>query len=129
MIQSELDALDNLSVAAIAGFIHDFDSHDLGTWSDTGLCAGVALSGHDAGAMGAVHIVVHGIVVVVHDIVAVVREFRPAIPHAACNVNVVVIHTRVKDGDDDTIAGVAIGTVVIPYGRSVHLVDMPSVVP
>ena len=129
MSQGKLDAFDDLRVTTVTGFIHDFDSHDLGSRGDACLDARVALSGNDTGAVGAVHIVVHGVVVVVDDVVAVVWELRTAVPHAACNVNVVVVDSGVENGNDNTVPVVTCRAIVTPHCRGVDFVHVPGVVP
>ena len=128
MGQGELNAFNDLCVTAIAGLVHDLHRHNLGSRGDTRLGSCVALSGHDAGTVGAMHVIIHRVVVVVDDIIAVMRELRTSIPHAARNVNVVVVHTRIEYGYDDTIASISCRAVVVPHSRSVHFVHMPGIV-
>ena len=128
VLQSELNSGYQLLVAAVSCVIQYPDSHYFGAWSDACLRSGDPLSGNDAGHMGSMTVLIHGVVVVVDDIVAVVWEFGSAVPHAACNVHMVVVHARVDNGHDHTVAVVACGSVVVPHGRGVHLVNMPGVV-
>ena len=125
VLQGKLDTTDKLGVATLSLGTHHLDGHDFGTRGDTRLGASRALTCHDASAVASMAVVVHGVVVVVDDIVAVVRIFIATIPHAVGNVDVVVVHACVEDGDDHVLASEACA-FIIPNRRRVDFVDVPS---
>lgn len=126
MFQGKLNTLDEVGGFALTVFTQYLDRHDLGAWGDARLGACRALPRQDASGMGAVSVVVHGVVVLIENVIAVVRELTATVPHAIGDVDVVVVDARVDVADDDAVARVA-RTVVVPNRRCVDLVDMPGV--
>ena len=126
VFQGKLDTLYEVGGFALTVFTQNLDGHDFGSRCYARLGACRALSRQDASGMGAVTVVVHGVVVLIEDVVAVVREGAAAVPHAVGDVNVVVVDARVDVADDDAVARIA-RAVVAPHRRRVDLVDMPGV--
>ena len=126
MFQSKLNAFDEVGGIALSIFAQNLDGHNLGTWGNARLSACRSLSRQNASSMGAMSMVVHGVVVMVENIIAVMRKFTAAIPHAVGNVDMIIVDTRIDETNYDAVARIACA-IVVPNCRRVDHVNMPSI--
>ena len=68
-------------------------------------------------------VVIHRVVVIVYEVPAMVRKFGASIPHIIGNVGMVIVHTTINDGYDDTCSRIS----QTPNLVSIHFGDIPLI--
>ena len=106
---------DKFDYRIFAFIVHAFDGHDLRASGQSADAASVPLSGYDAGNMGAVVIIIHGIRRIIRPAVRVtgtdvdavssaahrgeLRVFQAFVPHHIFQIRMSIIHAAVNDRD------------------------------
>ena len=120
MLNSPLHGVASDGCRAVAARIQHLHAHQRGIRCHACLLARSAIAAHRSGAVRAVAVVVHGVVVVVAEIETVVGIFHAAVPKVVGKVQVIVVHARVDDRHHHALTRVA----QIPNLVGVHLGDV-----
>ena len=103
MINRPLYAFHHIGSVAIAVGVRTFHTHQPGLRRHTGLKTRCAITTHDARAMRAMAVLIHGIVVMVEHIVAMIGEFFATIPKMVGHIIMTVVDTRIDERHHDVL--------------------------